>query len=119
MKNLVKIFAFGILFSMYTNIVKANEIWACNALTSSRDGSKLSPFVMKGNGTEYSWRGEYKKFLIKKVGENGVSGFEIFVDKIDTNSHRKAFYLKKEKERIKMKMFNWNMPHFFTECFKQ
>ena len=115
MKNLVTISFFTILFSLNVKFVKANEIWACNPLTSSRDGSKLKPFVMMGNGSEYS----FGDALIKKVSENGVWGVEIFVDKTTQTAHRKAYYLKKGKTKIEMKMFNWNMPHFFTECFRQ
>jgi hypothetical protein len=55
---------------------------------------------------------------LKKVSENGVLGFDIFVD-VGTNLSRNAFYIKKRKRKLVMKAYYWDMPHFFTECFCQ
>ena len=91
----ISIILAALLFSSFS--VNAEELWACNAFTSSRDGSKLSPFVLRGNGSEYYWQGEFSNRAIKKVSENGVLGFDIFVD-VGTNLSRNTFYIKKVNE---------------------
>lgn len=107
-----------IIFLISSLSVNAEELWGCNAFTASRDGSKLSPFVLRGNGDEYYWQGEFSNHRIKKVSENGVMGFDIFVD-VGTNLSRNAFYIKKRERKLVMKAYYWDMPHFFTEYFRQ
>ena len=118
MKRSMAFIFFSVILLALTSTANAEELWGCNAFTASRDGSKASPFVLRGDGDTYFWRGEYSDKRIKKVAENRVLDFDIFVD-VTRNTSRSAYYIKKTGDKLKIKEFFFDMPHFFTDCFRQ
>ena len=66
------------------------ELWVCDGFKSSSDGSTSGPFLMRGDTDFYQWRDEIKEFELKKVGENRVIDFDIYVE-VGSNSHRSVY----------------------------
>ena len=96
----------------------AEEMWACDGMTSSRDGSSTGPFLIRGNTNFYQWRSDIKSFELKKVGDNGVVDFDIYVD-VSSNTHRHAYYIKKDGDEMEIRQFLWRSYIFYANCVRQ
>ena len=86
MKRLMAFIFSSMILSALTSKANAEELWGCNAFTASGDGSKLSPFVLRGDGDTYFWRGEYSDKRIKKVAENRVTVTEDQLEALDNET---------------------------------
>ena len=98
------------------------ELWACDGLKNSKHDASTGPFLMRGNANFYKWRGEYKDFELKKVGERrGISGrydFDIYVD-VGKDTQQSAFYIQKDGNKLEMRQFLWLDFLFYTNCVRQ
>ena len=96
------------------------EFWACEAFKSVGDGSVAgSPFLMHGQKTEYKWRNaKWKRdHSIKYIAKGSEA--DIYVENGKT-LNKKAYYLKFfSGGRLVIKSFDWFLPPFQTNCYKQ
>ena len=137
MIKLIKILFVACTFSLIASTSYAEEeIWACDGWTATGDGSKTEPFILRGNYEKYYWKWYYGSVegdvVIKKIGEDRTSFFDIYVS-VNKGSTHKAYYIEKDNhfdgwegndfhkysKSLKLVQFHLSMDKFITNCYRQ
>ena len=76
MMKLLKIFFLGFVFTLFSNASFAEEFWVCDGF---RGGTVSDPFLLRGTHEQYYWKNLDLPITIKKVAENNINHFDIYV----------------------------------------